>query len=111
MRFISSLYTGALSAETDPPGCLIKVPDEMDGWEDNFEVPKHFSTSTMFALRNGQLNASATREIVQAVTSKIMNICRYPTTGQTDCGCFQNCEYLYMYLLSTRLFQHYYYYY
>lgn len=73
-----------LPERTLPAQQLFKVPDRLDGWEDSFEVPEQFSTSTMLALHNGQLNGSARREIVQAVASKIMNICRYPTTGQMN---------------------------
>lgn len=69
---------------TLPVQVVTQVPDHIDGWEDNFEIPVQFSTSTMAAITKKQLNSTARREIVQATASKIMNVCRYPTMQQVN---------------------------
>lgn len=58
------------------------VPDRLSGWEDDFIVPMQYSESTMLKIHKGELNGVARREIVQAVTHKMLNNCKYPTAKQ-----------------------------
>ena len=63
---------------------ITNVPNRLDGWEDGFKVPVEFSSTTMIAITKKQMTSAARREIVQAVSSAVMNVCRYPTAKQID---------------------------
>ena len=63
---------------------ISNVPDRLDGWEDQFEIPLQYSVATMCCISTGKLTSAARREIVQAVTSKLMNYCKYPTGRQIE---------------------------
>ena len=38
----------------------------------------------MCCIKKGQLNPAARREVIQVVSSRIMDICKYPTTAQLN---------------------------
>ena len=61
---------------------LSEVPARLEGWEDAFQIPTQYSERTMLALTKKQLNSSARSEIVQGISAKIFNHCKYPTSSQ-----------------------------
>lgn len=60
------------------------VPLRADGWEVGFLIPKQFSTATMASLQSNLIAGKARHEIVQEVTSRMLNYCLYPTSKQYD---------------------------
>ncbi len=63
---------------------LIKVPDKSEGWENDFIIPTQYSVKAMGAIAKGQLTSQARREIVQSISSKMLNNAKYPTITQVD---------------------------
>ena len=47
-------------------------------------VPSQYSEVTMRAITLGAMTSSSRREIVQAVTSKMLKNCKFPTPDQVE---------------------------
>ena len=48
----------------------------------HLRFPLGYSERTMLALKEKQLNSSARNEIVQGISAKIFNHCKYPIRSQ-----------------------------
>ena len=69
------------------------VCDQQVLWKVTFEIPTRYSERTMLALKEKQLNSLTRNEIVQGISAKIFNHCKYPISSQvtpfvTKCFCF-----------------------
>ena len=46
----------------------LSVPDHLDGWEDSFEIPRHYGSDEIMAqLQMGHITESVRHRIVQEV--------------------------------------------
>ena len=61
------------------------VPRTLEGWEDDFVIPRGYSIQTTVALKSGVMTSAARREIIQTTAAKMMSICQYPTVAQFEC--------------------------
>ena len=67
--------------------------DQQVLWKVTFEIPTRYSERTMLALKEKQLNSLTRNEIVQGISAKVFNHCKYPISSQvtpfvTKCFCF-----------------------
>ena len=56
--------------------------DQQVLWKVTFEIPTRYSERTMLALKKKKLNSSAWNEIVQGISAKIFNHCKYPISSE-----------------------------
>ena len=56
--------------------------DQQVLWKVTFEIPTRYSERTMLALKEKQLNSLTRNEIVQGISAKIFNHCKYPISSQ-----------------------------
>ena len=61
---------------------LSGVPNYAEGWENDFIIPSQYSEDTMAALRNKKIGDKHRHEIVQEICSRMINVCKYPTSKQ-----------------------------
>ena len=71
------------SASQISPGLIHGVPDRLEGWEDDFTVPKQFSDVVMVALTTGRVSSNVRAQIIQDVATKMLSYCKYPTATQS----------------------------
>ena len=72
------------SASQISPGLIHGVPDRLEGWEDDFTVPKQFSGVVMVALTTGRVSSNVRAQIIQDVATKMLSYCKYPTATQYE---------------------------
>ena len=60
------------------------VPDRLEGWENEFSIPKQYSGTVMIAFTNARIITNVRAQIVQDVATKMMSYCKYPSTGQYE---------------------------
>lgn len=56
----------------------------MEGWENEFVIPKQYSGTVMIALTNVRITTNVRAQIVQDVATKMMSYCKYPSTDQYE---------------------------
>ena len=56
--------------------------DQQVLWKVTFEIPTRYSERKMLALKEKQLNSLTRNEIVQGISAKIFNHCKYPISSQ-----------------------------
>ena len=54
----------------------------MPGWEGTFVIPRQYSQRVMDELSTGQITCTTRRAIIQDVSAKCLNHCKYPTSEQ-----------------------------
>ena len=69
---------------TVTPDVMQGVPDRLDGWEEEFAVPKQYSGGVMAALTTGRVTSNVRSQIVQNVATKMRSYCKYPTPEQYE---------------------------
>ncbi len=66
------------------PDLMQGVPDRLDGWEEEFVVPKQYSGSVMAALTTGRITSNVRSQITQDVATKMLSYCKYPSPEQYE---------------------------
>ena len=60
--------------QTVSPGLVQGVPNHLEGWEHEFEVPKQYSGSVMAALTTKKISSNVRAQISQDVATKMLII-------------------------------------